>query len=111
MDKIAHYRQILQQIVAQHAELTPSHGQIETIPICDTVQDNYLLIDLGWNQTGRVFDVIFHLQIRNQKIWIHKDGIETGIAQDLLDAGISKDEIVLAFYRPERRTLTEFATA
>lgn len=81
------------------------------MPICDTVYDNYLLMDIGWDKTGRVHAVVFHLRIRNGKIWVEWDGIEDGISQELLDAGIPKEDIVLAFYRPERRSLTEFAIA
>ena len=109
MDKIERYRQIIQQIVAHHAEYAPSHGQIETFPICDTNQDDYLLLDIGWDQTGRVYSVIFHLSLRDGKVWIEQDGLETGITPELLEAGIPKDDIVLAFYRPERRALIDFA--
>ena len=109
MDKVDHYRQIIQQIIAHHAEYTPSHGKIETLPICDTKQDNYLLLDVGWDQTGRVYSVIFHLSLREAKVWIERDGLEAGIARELLEAGIPKEDIVLAFYRPERRALIDFA--
>lgn len=111
MDKLENYRRIVQQVVARHAEYTPSHGQIETIPIWDQSRDNYLLLDVGWDQTGRVYTVVFHLHLRDNKVWIEQDGTEDGIAQDLLEAGIPKDDIVLAFYRPERRALTEFAVS
>ncbi|MBI2876168.1 MAG: XisI protein [Candidatus Tectomicrobia bacterium] len=111
MDKVDSYRRIIQQIVAHHAEYAPSHGQIEAIPICDIPHDNYLLMDVGWDRTGRVHAVVFHLRIREGKIWVEWDGTEPGITQELLEAGVPKEEIVLAFYRPERRTLTEFAIA
>ena len=111
MDKLVSYRRALQKIIAHHAQYTPSHGQIETIPICDEVHDNYLLMDIGWDRTGRVHTVAFHLRIRDSKIWIEWDGTESGIAQELLNAGIPKEDIVLAFYRPKRRELTEFAVA
>ena len=111
MDKVEHYREIIQQIIAHHAEQSPSHGQIETIPVCDAAHDNYLLVDVGWDHSGRVYAVIFHLSLRNAKIWIEQDGIEDGIAQELVEAGVPKEDIVLAFYRPERRAITEFAVA
>lgn len=33
------------------------------------------------------------------------------ITQELLEAGVVKEDIVLGFYRPERRALTEFSVA
>jgi hypothetical protein len=111
MDKLENYRQIIQKILGRHAELAPSHGNIQTFPIYDSKQNHYLLMDIGWDKTGRVSSVVFHLHLQNGKIWIEWDGTRPGIVQELLDAGVPKEDIVLAFYRPERRKLTEFAVA
>ena len=111
MDKLDTYRQILQSIVEKHAQYKISGDKLEAIPVCDTIHDNYMLLDIGWSKSGRVHGVVFHLRIRDGKIWVEEDGIEYGIAQDLLDAGIPKEDIVLAFYRPDRRALTDFAVA
>jgi len=111
MDKLENYQQIIQKILGRHAELTPSYGNIQTMPICDPNQNHYVLMDVGWDKTGRVYSVVFHLRLQNGKIWIEWDGTSPGIVQELLDAGVPKEDIVLAFYRPERRKLTEFAVA
>ena len=99
MDKLENYRQIIQKTVTDHAQYIPSHGQIKSIPIIDTKHDNYLLMDIGWNNDNRIHNVIFHLRIDEGKVWIEWDGIETGIAQDLIDAGIPKGDIVLALFQ------------
>ncbi|MGB6168089.1 MAG: XisI protein, partial [Geitlerinemataceae cyanobacterium] len=72
---------------------------------------NYLLMAIGWNSSGRVHSISFHLRIRNDKVWIEWDGTENGIALELVELGIPKEDIVLGFYRPERREITEFAIA
>ena len=111
MDKLNHYRKIIQDILAKHAQFQPSHGEIEPIQICDLEHDNYLLMGLGWDRTGRVHNVVFHLRIKDGKIWVEWDGIEQGVTQELLEAGVVKEDIVLGFYRPERRALTGFSVA
>ena len=111
MDKSARYRNILRQLLIHHAKHLPHQGQIRTIPICDAENDNYLLMDIGWDKTGRIHAVAFHLQIQDEKIWVEWDGTENGITNELLAAGVPKEDIVLGFYRPERRTLTGFAVA
>jgi hypothetical protein len=111
MDKLERYREIVQQLVKRHASYVPSHGQIESLPLCDPEQDNYALVDLGWDRTGRVHALAMHLRLRNGKIWIEWDGTDTGLTQELLEAGVPREDIVLGFYRPERRTLTELAVA
>ncbi len=111
MDKLETYRSIIKRIVEHHAQYKPSHGCIEPMALCDTVDDQYLLIDVGWDNTGRVHAVVFHLHIRDGKIWIEWDGTEQSIAQELLDAGVPKEDIVLAFYRPEKRSVIDLAMA
>ena len=38
-----------------------------------------------------------------------RDGTEIGVANELVEAGVPKTDIVLAFYAPYRRQYTEFA--
>ena len=45
------------------------------------------------------------------KLTIQYDGTEYGVAQELLDAGVPKEHIVLAFYTPQMRQYTELAAA
>lgn len=111
MDKISHYRSIIKQILSQHAEYTISYGEVETIPNFDERSDSYLLLDVGWSKTGRVYSVPLHLRIKQDKIWVERDNTDVGIVEELLEAGVEKEDIVLGFYRPERRKITEFAVA
>ena len=111
MDSIARYRSIVKRILSAHAEQTPSHGKVETLPLFDDSHDNYAVLDLGWDRMGRVYAVVLHIRLLNGKVWIEQDGTENGVAEELLQAGIPKEDIVLGFYRPERRAITEFALA
>lgn len=111
MDQVTRYRSIVKRILAEHAEQAPSHGKIETLPLFDDSHDNYAVLDLGWDRMGRVHAVILHVRLKNGKIWIEQDGTEEGVANKLLDAGIPKEDIVLGFYRPDRRKNTQFAVA
>ncbi|MEN8215027.1 MAG: XisI protein [Pseudomonadota bacterium] len=111
MDNLENYRRIIQKLVKYHAQYVPSSGQIEVAPFIDTKHDNYGLIDVGWNHAGRVHSIIFHLRIEKGKIWVEWDGIETSVTQELVDAGIPKEDIVLGFHRPKRRAITGFSVA
>ncbi len=114
MDRVAmldKYRSILQQVVDKHARMIASDRQIESVSICDTVSDNYMLMDVGWDHVGRAHDIVFHLRLKDGKVWIEWDGIEYGIAHDLLEAGIPKEDIMMAFYDPTPQPLTELIAA
>ena len=111
MDQLDKYRKIIVSVVKKHAQYKPSHGQIETLCICDQESDNYLLMDTGWDKTGRVHAVVFHLRIIDGKICIEWDGTERGITGELLELGVGKDDIILGFIRPEYRQFTDFSVA
>ncbi|MBK7995298.1 MAG: XisI protein [Blastocatellia bacterium] len=98
MDKLENYRKVLQDIILNYAQYKPSHGHLETIPVCDTARDEYLLLVVGWDKPGRVHDVTIHTRIRDGKVLIEWDGIEQGIVQDMIEAGIPEEDIKFVSY-------------
>ncbi len=48
------------------------------------------------------------MEIKDGKIWIERDGTEIGVANELVEAGVPKQDIVLAFRAPYKRKFTEF---
>ena len=88
-----------------------SYGEIESRVVVDDENDQYLLMNVGWDQGRRVHGCLVHLDIIDGKVWVQRDGTEDGIAVTLVNAGIPKDRIVLAFRSPELRQYTGFAVA
>ncbi|MEM1167736.1 MAG: XisI protein [Cyanobacteria bacterium P01_H01_bin.35] len=118
MDRINNYREIIQKIILSHTKIPYADENIKLETVFDTKQDRYLLMIVGrekinskYSATKRVHGCLIHVDILDDKIWIQRDGTEEGIARDLLDAGITKDKIVLAFYDPQIREETGFAIA
>ena len=109
MDSLDKYREIISTALQEYYNIPYSYGDLERRFIISKDDNNYLLITLGWNNEQRVHGCLVHIEIINDKIWIHRDGTEDGIANDLVAAGIPKDRIVLAFHPPEIRPYTEFA--
>jgi hypothetical protein len=72
-------------------------------------RNNFLLITLGWEDDVQVHGCLVHIEVIGDKIWIHRDGLEDGIANELVKAGIPKTQIVLGFHPPNIRPHTEFA--
>jgi hypothetical protein len=70
-----------------------------------------MVVSVGWQKVKRIHGCLIHIDIINGKVWIQRDGTEHGIANELVAAGIPKDQIVLGFYTPEVRQHTEFAVA
>lgn len=113
MDRIREYRTLLKEILTNQAnemEQQPIRG-VDTELIIDEQHDNYLLAPIGWSPQGRVRGATIYVRIRNGKFYIEEDWTEEGITSHLLDAGVPKEDIVLAFHAPEMRQYTEFAVA
>jgi XisI protein len=51
------------------------------------------------------------VDIINDKIWIHCDDTEDGVATELVAAGIPASDIVLAFHPADVRSYTGYAIA
>jgi len=113
MDKTSHYRQLIKGLLSKYAEWVsrqPEPG-VETHLIFDDDRDEYIWMQTGWSRQNRVYGTTLHVRLHNGKIWIEQDWTEDGIATELVKAGVPKDDIVLAFYEPEIRSMTEFAVA
>jgi hypothetical protein len=109
MDTLDNYRQIIQKILTEYAQLTYAYGEVERKLIIDKTANHYLLLTVGWENKQRVHGCIIHIEIINDKIWIQRDGTETGIANEFVNGGIPKNQIVLAFHPADVRKYTEFA--
>jgi hypothetical protein len=111
MDTLNNYRQIIEKIITEYAKTPYSHADIDRQAVFDRQSDHYLLMIVGREGVRRVHGCIIHMDIINGKIWIQRDGTEYGMARELLDAGVPKEHIVLAFRSPEMRKHTGFAVA
>ncbi|MEH2466114.1 XisI protein [Nostoc sp.] len=106
---VEQYRQIIQQLILERAKRGLSLEEMETQAILDTERDHYLLLHTGWRGNRRTHGCSLHLDIKDGKIWIQHDGSEVGIATQLLELGVPKEDIVLGFHSPYMRQFTEFA--
>lgn len=111
MDRLNRYRQIIVQILNEYAAIPYAHGDIARQVVADQQGDHYLLLAVGWDGDEQVHGVIIHVDLVDGKFWIHQDGTEDGIANDLMAAGVPKEHIVLAFHPADIRPYTEFAVA
>lgn len=111
MDTLAHYREIIRQVLTDYARIPYSYGEIEAHTVFDDEFDRYLLMIVGRQGTKRIHGCLIHIEIINGKVWIQRDGTEDGIANELLCRGIPRERIVLGFQSPELRRYSEFAVA
>ncbi len=111
MEKVAQYRAYVKQILQHYGAYLPQSESIETQYVFDTEHDHYQVWQVGWDEEeyDRIYGCILHVDIKNGKIWVQHNGIEQGIADDFVDMGVPKNDIVLGFHAPYKRKYTGFA--
>ncbi len=72
--------------------------------------DVYLLLVTGWQDEKRIYWFPIHIKIKDGKIWIERDFIEEGLANELVELGVPKSDIVLGLRSPYVRQFTGFAS-
>lgn len=97
MDSVKRDRELVKQMIQQYAQFKPSHGDIRLDTVFDETNDRYALMQVGWDRGRRIRGNLIYVTLHDSKIWIEYDGIEQGITQDLIAAGIPSERIVLAF--------------
>jgi XisI protein len=64
---------------------------------------------VGWDGVRRVHGSVVHVDIIDGKVWVQYDGTSRPIAEELVAAGIPREDIVLAFHPAGVRRHTGFA--
>lgn len=113
MDKVASNKKIVSDLISNiGAQGAKPDAPIQTQIIKDEEKGHYLLFSNGWRSDERVYGCYLHIDVaKDGKVWLQHDGTDVTVAQMLLDRGIPKEDIVLAFHPPFVREDTGFAVA
>ena len=104
MERITHYQQAIQVVLQAYTETFPLDGtELTHQCVLDTTGHHYRLLRLGWVGRKRVFRLIFHLDIIEEKIWIQEDRTEISVANLLTNQGIPRGRIMLGYFSPAHR--------
>lgn len=93
MDKLNAYRDLIKRVLNAYHELNirASDTKNESVLVFDSEHDHYLLLIMGWQDSERIKNVMIHVHLKGEKIWIEEDWTEDGVATDLLQAGVPHD--------------------
>jgi XisI protein len=112
MDKITKYQQILCEILEEYGNikrnLTPN---IKAQIMIDNVNRHYQCLSIGWHKERFTYLVAFHFDIIGDKIWIQQNNTDVLIADELIERGVLKSDIVLGFVPEKVRSYEGFAVA
>jgi XisI protein len=111
MDKTIKYQHVIRDLLKEYAAvkktLTP---EVKSQIIFDPVNHHYQLLSVGWHGQKFIYSTAFHFDIVDGKIWIQQNNTEAMIADELMERGVPKSDIVLGFVAPSAREYSGFAT-
>ena len=111
MDRIETYREIIKGVIRSVADFLPAEEGVRIETIFDDAHGHYELLSIGWSNQRRIHSPLVHIDLHDGKVWVERDGTDLEIVQDLLDAGIPREHMVLGFHPPNQRKFTDFAVA
>ena len=103
--------QIVKEVLLRYTRIPYAYGDLTCEAAFDDTNERYLLITVGWNGDRRVHNTLVHIDLKGDKLWVERDGTEDGIANELVERGIPREQIVLGFRSPGVRKHTGFALA
>ncbi|HLO86625.1 MAG TPA: XisI protein [Nostocaceae cyanobacterium] len=111
MERIEKYRQIIRDFLTTQIVNENNPPGVDSQLIIDTEHDHYQILDVGWQDLTRIYNCFMHLDIINGKIWIQRNMTEVDIAQELVNMGVPKEDIVLGLHAPYKRPYTGYGVA
>ena len=112
MDKLIQYQKViitlLHEFASAQKSLTPG---VKSYVVTDTDNHQYQLLSIGWHNDQYVYTIAFHFSIVNNKIWIQQNNTDVLIAEELIQRGVNKEDIVLGSISENMRQFSGYAVA
>ncbi len=110
--KIKKYQQLIVELLESHqSSYNATNPELQDQLICDYQSKNFQLITTGWSNNKYHYIVNFHFQIKlDGKIWLMANNTDIRIAEELVEKGVPRMDIVLGFHQPQYRQFTNFAS-
>jgi len=110
MDKVSKYRDCIQNLLIKYKSNSISQN-VEIEAISDITNNHYQIVNVGWNKKKRIYGCAFHIDIKNEKVWIQHNATDIEIAKELVELGVPKEDIVLGFQTEYRRKFSDYAVS
>lgn len=109
-----HYKAILssylEELAAQYNSQPNRH--LEYQALIDIERGHFQLLKLGWYNRQYIYTVLVHFDVKvDGKVWIQLNDTEMLVADEIVDRGIAKEDVVLGYKPDYMRPFTGFAAA
>ena len=107
MEILTKYKHIIKEILEDFAKTTIANlPDVKTKLIIDKNDNHFILLDIGWQEDEFIHEWVFHIEIKEDKVWIHEDTTDANIAQMLIDAGIDESDIRISAWQMPKGSIS-----
>ena len=109
MDRINNYQKILNIFFKEREAIQndQKNGLNAHLTINEAKTD-FLLLKTGWANKLFVHTITFHIELKDDKVWIYENKTDIDLAKVLTDKGVAKEDIVLGYLSPALRQLSGY---
>jgi hypothetical protein len=112
MDKIVKYQNAIISLFQEYDDFWGNSNGLKNHIIIDKERNSFAMVTMGWqNPNSYAHLLCFHIEIIDGKIWIHENNTEAMIADELVEKGVARKDIVLGFVEPVARAYSGYAVA
>ena len=111
MDKLEHYRMCIKKLLEEYSQIKAESEEVASELFFDPVRDHYQLMRVGWKGLERIYHTVLHFDIKAGKIWLQQNTTDIDVAQELIEMGIAKEDIVLGLHPAYKRPYTGYGVA
>jgi hypothetical protein len=111
MDKIEQYRESVKALITRYASEDSSSQDVDVELVLDIEHDHYQWMNVGWEGLNRIYLCIVHLDIKDGKVWLQQNLTDRNPAEELVDMGVAREDIVLGLHPPYKRPYTDYGVA
>lgn len=98
MDKQQKYQEAIIAFLEDYSQIKPSSWKnVQNQVIIDPLNNHYQLVRVGWHNGEHIHYAVFHFDLVNGKVLIQENRTDLPVIDELVDLGIHKNDIVLAF--------------
>ena len=105
MEELKNYRTIAKELLFEIVSRKNKPGRATHYQLVeDKHTGNFLIIRNGWHGGQRLYNIIIHVEVKDDsKVWVQQDATDLIIADLLLEKGIKPEDLVLGFLAPAMR--------
>ncbi|MEC4988841.1 MAG: XisI protein [Oscillatoria sp. PMC 1068.18] len=111
MEKLTESRQKIKDLLSQYISSEKPRENWESQLIFDDKGGHYLWMKVGWEESKRIYYSVIHFDLKNGKIWLQKNMTDLNPAEDLVELGVAREDIVLGLQPPFKRPYTNYGVA